>query len=106
MQRMADTVAKVPDQARVDIATGTPTVRGWTAGGVGVIELNRAERRNALHEDMYDTVPRLIDGFEADDSVRCMLVTGAGSAFCAGGGVQAGAEDQARGGALPRLVGG
>jgi 2-(1,2-epoxy-1,2-dihydrophenyl)acetyl-CoA isomerase len=94
---MTDAVTDESDQETVDIATGTPTVRAWTAGRVGVIELNRPDRRNALHEDMYDTVPRLIEGFEADDSVRCLLVTAAGSAFCAGGDVQSGAERTKRG---------
>jgi 2-(1,2-epoxy-1,2-dihydrophenyl)acetyl-CoA isomerase len=82
---------------KVEVDTGTGTVRSWIAGGVGVIELNRPERRNALHEDMYDAVPRLIERFEADDAVGCLLITGAGTAFCAGGDVQAGVERSKRG---------
>ncbi|MCU1345708.1 MAG: crt 1 [Acidimicrobiia bacterium] len=71
---------------------GTPTVRAWTDMGVGVIEFNRPERSNALHPDMYEAVPRLLEQFTADDSVGCILITAAGKAFCAGGDVQAGVE--------------
>lgn len=81
-----------------DRDTGTRTVRAWTTDdGVGVIELARPERRNALHEDMYWAVPQLIEAYDADDAVKCVLVTAEGSAFCAGGDVQAGA-DRAKGG--------
>ncbi len=71
-----------------DIDSGTETVRSWIVDGVGVIELNRPERRNALHPDMYDAIPRVIERFEEDSAVRCMLITGAGTSFCAGGDVR------------------
>lgn len=81
-----------------DMDTGTQTVRAWTTDdGVGVIELARPERRNALHEDMYWAVPQLIEAYEADAAVKCVLVTAEGSAFCAGGDVQAGADRAKRG---------
>src|SRR5579862_9154830 len=35
------------------VETGTPFVEGWIEAGVGVLRLNRPERRNALHPDMY-----------------------------------------------------
>jgi 2-(1,2-epoxy-1,2-dihydrophenyl)acetyl-CoA isomerase len=73
---------------RVD--SGTETVLGRIEDGVGVIELNRPERRNALHPDMYDAIPRLIEAYDADDEVGCVLVTAAGTAFCAGGDVRLG----------------
>src|ERR1700760_3838878 len=55
-----------------DIDTGTETVLGEIRAGVGVITLNRPERRNALHAEMYDAVPRLLDRFFADDEGGCM----------------------------------
>lgn len=75
-----------------EIDTGTETVRSRIEAGVGIIELNRPERRNALHPDMYDALPRLIKLFEADESVGCILLTGAGTAFCAGGDVRLGVD--------------
>jgi enoyl-CoA hydratase/carnithine racemase len=53
--------------------------------GVVVLTLDVPDRRNAMTEELTaawaDAVPRLA----ADRSVRCVLVTGAGPAFCAGG---------------------
>jgi 2-(1,2-epoxy-1,2-dihydrophenyl)acetyl-CoA isomerase len=70
--------------------TGTDTVIGEVADGVGVITLNRPHRRNALHQRMYDAVPDLLQLFADDDEVGCVLLTGAGNAFCAGGDVRDG----------------
>lgn len=63
--------------------------------GVGVITLNRPERRNALHPDMYRDVPDAIESFNADDRVGCILITGAGGAFCAGGDIRDGGQRRA-----------
>jgi 2-(1,2-epoxy-1,2-dihydrophenyl)acetyl-CoA isomerase len=73
-----------------EIETGTDTVRGEIRDGVGIVTLNRPARRNALHADMYDAVPRLLEQFFADSEVGCLLITGAGRAFCAGGDVRDG----------------
>jgi len=73
-----------------DVDTGTDTVRSWVDDGVAVIELNRPERRNALHADMFDAIPQLIETFDIDDEVGVYLLTAAGSAFCAGGDVRDG----------------
>ncbi|WP_207932956.1 enoyl-CoA hydratase-related protein [Actinomadura sp. GC306] len=79
------------DGAVRQVDSGTPTVLGRVTGGAGVIELNRPERRNALHPEMYDAIPRLIERYDGDDEVGCVLVTAAGTVFCAGGDVRAGA---------------
>lgn len=72
------------------IDTGTDTVLAETVDGVGVLTLNRPARRNALHAEMYEAVPRLLERFAADDGVGCVVITGAGNAFCAGGDVRDG----------------
>ena len=83
----------------MDIDTGTGTVLAEVVDGVGVITLNRPERRNALHPEMFDAIPRVIEEFLADDAVGCIMVTGSGTAFCSGGDVaaRASARDGARG---------
>ncbi|TDC87057.1 enoyl-CoA hydratase-related protein [Actinomadura sp. 7K507] len=73
-----------------EVDSGTDTVLGRVAEGVGVIELNRPDSRNALHPDMYDAIPRLIEAYDRDGEVGCVLVTAAGPAFCAGGDVRQG----------------
>lgn len=74
----------------VEVDSGTNTIRSFIESGVGVIELNRPERRNALHPEMYDAMPRLVERYGSDDAVGCILLTGAGTAFCAGGDVRGG----------------
>jgi 2-(1,2-epoxy-1,2-dihydrophenyl)acetyl-CoA isomerase len=72
------------------IETGTATVRAQRVDGVGIITLHRPERRNALHVDMFDAVPRLLERFIGDPEVGCIMITGAGTAFCSGGDVGGG----------------
>jgi 2-(1,2-epoxy-1,2-dihydrophenyl)acetyl-CoA isomerase len=72
------------------IDTGTETVLAEQVDGVAVITFNRPQRRNALHVGMYEAVPRLLDRFAADDDIGCVLITGAGNSFCAGGDVRDG----------------
>ncbi len=71
-----------------EVVTGTETIRASIREGVGTIVLNRPERRNALNSEMCDAVPTVLDRFENDDDVGCIVITGAGSAFCAGGDVR------------------
>ncbi len=52
--------------------------------GVGTVIFNRPERRNALDAELVDAIGRAFDRLEADESVRCVVVTGAGRAFSAG----------------------
>lgn len=80
------------------IDTGTETVLAQVVDGVGVITFNRPHRRNALHNEMYVAVPALLERFAADDAVGAVLITGSGSAFCAGGDVRdGGSAREARG---------
>jgi 2-(1,2-epoxy-1,2-dihydrophenyl)acetyl-CoA isomerase len=52
--------------------------------GVGRIVLDRPEAKNALTIAMRDGIIDAIRGFRADPSVRAVLITGEGDAFCAG----------------------
>ena len=52
--------------------------------GVAVLTLNEPERRNALTFASVDAIASAVDGLEARDDVGALVVTGAGSAFCAG----------------------
>ena len=69
--------------------------------GVATITLNRPERLNAFNTRMMQEMIAAFDETDADDAVRCVIVTGAGRAFCAGADLSAGAETfnyEARGG--------
>jgi enoyl-CoA hydratase/carnithine racemase len=52
--------------------------------GVAVLTLNRPEKRNALSIELRYQVAAALTELANDASVNCLLVTGAGSAFCAG----------------------
>lgn len=54
------------------------------ADGYAVLILNRPERLNAIDGDMIRELPLAIDEVRRDDSIRVLVVTGAGRAFCAG----------------------
>jgi 2-(1,2-epoxy-1,2-dihydrophenyl)acetyl-CoA isomerase len=54
------------------------------AGRRATITLNRPERRNATTTQMYEEVLEAARGAERDADVRVLIVTGAGTAFCAG----------------------
>jgi enoyl-CoA hydratase/carnithine racemase len=53
-------------------------------GGVGWIVLNRPAKRNALNLAMRAALDLALSDLAADDAVRVVVLTGAGTAFCAG----------------------
>ena len=55
--------------------------------GVAVLTLSRPERLNALSRAMLDAGIAALERFASDDAVGCVVVTGAGRGFCAGGDV-------------------
>lgn len=74
--------------------------------GVAVITMDRPERRNAMTDDMMDGLALALREVEVASDVRCVVLTGAGGAFCAGGDVKGfAAGDGAGGGASSWDVG-
>lgn len=59
------------------------------AGGVLTLTLNRPEARNALTLEMSTALNRELQSAQINPEVRVVVLTGAGSAFCAGGDVKA-----------------
>ena len=53
-------------------------------GAVRVLSLNRPEKYNSFNREMALALQAALDGCAADDSVRCVVITGAGKGFCAG----------------------
>jgi methylglutaconyl-CoA hydratase len=51
---------------------------------VAIVTLNRPEVRNAFDDVLISNLTKVFLDIEKDDSVRVMVLTGAGSAFCAG----------------------
>ncbi len=57
-------------------------------GGIGWITLNRPESLNAMGGDLMPLLGKYLAECSADTSIRCVVLTGAGRAFCAGGDVK------------------
>src|SRR5579863_9155254 len=54
-------------------------------GGLTLLRLSRPALRNALTDEVKAHLGEFIPAFFADPTARCLLVTGTGDAFCAGG---------------------
>jgi len=53
--------------------------------GIGYITFNQPEKRNAMSVIMWQGLTEILDAFLADDAVRCVVMTGAGTkAFVSG----------------------
>ncbi len=77
-----------------DWETGSPKLLCRVEGGVAVVTLNDPDNRNPLGYDLRPLLRTLIDRIALDTRVRCLLLTGAGKAFCAGGNAKAMAMDE------------
>jgi enoyl-CoA hydratase/carnithine racemase len=53
-------------------------------GAVRIVRLNRPEKKNALTLAMYAEMTRALREAEQSEAIRCSLIAGAPSAFCAG----------------------
>ncbi len=53
-------------------------------GGVRVLRLNRPDVLNALNNELLAALGKAVREAEKDPSVRCLVLTGAGRAFCSG----------------------
>jgi enoyl-CoA hydratase/carnithine racemase len=67
------------------------TIRLEFAEGIATITLDRPARMNAFTGQMMADLIAAFDATDADDSVRAVIVTGAGKAFCAGADLAEGA---------------
>jgi enoyl-CoA hydratase/carnithine racemase len=67
-------------------------------GPVATITLHRPDKMNAFTNTMLKEIIAAFDLTDADDSVRAVIVTGSGRAFCAGADLSGGGETFAKGG--------
>ncbi len=72
-------------EAARTLETGTQEILCRVERRVGVVTLNRADAKNALTMEMKRALHRVIPELGASADVGCVLLTGAGGAFCAGG---------------------
>ena len=70
------------------IDTGTDQLLCEVRDGVAIITLNRPEARNALSDYLTPALRTMVKDRGEDPDVGALLITGAGTAFCAGGDVK------------------
>jgi len=61
--------------------------------GILTLTMNRPKARNAMSGEMMSAMQAAIPKAAVDPAVRCVVLTGAGGAFCAGGDVKGFASD-------------
>ena len=70
------------------LATGTEHLLASVEDGVLTLTLNRPEARNAMSREMTGALAEQLADAELNEDVRCVVLTGAGKGFCAGGDVK------------------
>ncbi len=73
-------------------------------GAVAILRLAEPETRNALSPAIKARFEAIVPGLVNDAAVRCILITGTGGAFCAGGDVRSLAEAQTPAAVRTRLA--
>ncbi len=89
-----------------EIATGTTDLLAHREDRILILTMNRPKVRNALSTEMLVAMADQLASAEADDTIGCVVLTGADGAFCAGGDVEAMASTAAAGesNTSPKLV--
>ena len=70
------------------IETGTPELLATLEQGILTLTMNRPDARNALSRPMIAALSAQLAAAELDTAVKCIVLTGAGKGFCAGGDVK------------------
>lgn len=76
------------ESCRQAIDTGTDQLLCRIEERVGVVTLNRPEVRNALSDTLTPALRAIIPELAVRPDVGCIMLTGTGTAFCAGGDVK------------------
>ena len=71
-----------------NLDTGTEDLLANLQEGVLTLTLNRPDARNAMSGEMTAALGQQLADAELNTQVRCVVLTGAGKGFCAGGDVK------------------
>ena len=64
--------------------TGQPVLLRQDSNGIATLTLNRPQHYNALSLSLLTELQAAVDAIARDESVRVVVIAGAGKAFCAG----------------------
>ena len=82
----------------VEVDTGTDELLCRIEDRVAVVTLNKPGKKNALGDILTPALRQILLELEADDRVGCVMITGTGDAFCAGGDI----SEMGSGSSVPR----
>jgi len=71
-------------QEEVQSVLDSEQIKVWIEDHIAVVTLNRPASRNAMTLAMWRTIPAILATLESDANVRAVILTGAGTDFCAG----------------------
>lgn len=71
-----------------------PLVLVEKAKGVGIVTLNRPDRLNALNNAIMTDLRAAVEDVAGDSEIGCVVLTGAGRGFCAGGDLKDGGGEK------------
>jgi enoyl-CoA hydratase/carnithine racemase len=63
----------------------TGLIRLQVSSAIATLVLDRPDKRNAMNDDMRSELIAALEGITVDTSIRALVLTGSGKAFCAGG---------------------
>ncbi len=66
-------------------ATASPVLLETIENGVALLVMNRPDKLNSLNNELATALNQAFERIGKNDSVRVVVLTGAGRAFCAGG---------------------
>jgi enoyl-CoA hydratase/carnithine racemase len=67
-------------------------VRAERQGAVGIVTLDRPERRNALSPQVMEQLAAAVEQLDGDGEIRCIVIAGSDEVFAAGADIKAMAE--------------
>ncbi|MGR3874958.1 enoyl-CoA hydratase/isomerase family protein [Streptomyces graminifolii] len=74
--------------------TGQPVLLTSDADGVRTLTLNRPHRKNAIDAELWDALRTALSAAGSDRTVRALVLTGAGNAFCSGADIRNGVSSE------------
>jgi enoyl-CoA hydratase/carnithine racemase len=71
------------------MAGATDVVLGELQGQVAIARLNRPDARNALSSELLELLGEMVEAWDADPDVRCIVIAGSDDYFAAGADIKA-----------------
>jgi enoyl-CoA hydratase len=82
-----------PEGSSQALSTAALRVENLDDGAIAVVTIDRAHRRNALDSQTLAELHQVLDAINASPTIRVVVLSGSGGAFCAGADIKSRPED-------------